>query len=106
MVSRQTRALSEVWYYKAKYGAPASFADIAYELGETPKAKRAILAAISRGTPAARSALPRLERRSLVRREAGGYVATVKGVATLRDECRRLDPRGKAFRELECEELV
>ncbi len=85
----QSRALFEVAHYNRVYGkprkpAPASGADIEYELGATKSTDKALVEAIERGERrGAEKALDTLVQLELVTMVHGGYEITAKGKRVL-----------------------
>lgn len=80
------RTLCEVAHYTVEYMAPASKADLSYEIGKSPRTEPCIVGAINRGMRSVNRNLPQLLRGGLVKRtEYGGYVLTLKGRRRMRN---------------------
>lgn len=86
------RTLCEVAHYTTEYEAPASKADIAYELGKTPRTEPCIVGAVNRGSRIVDRNLPGLLRRGLVKKtKYGGFVLSARGRTEFGKVARKYD---------------
>ena len=83
----EAEVLFQVAHYKEEYGAPASVADIAFEIQEQDSELHdAIMDAVKEGTPKVKPVLKSLVDQGLiVETEYGGYIATEEGEKMVRE---------------------
>jgi len=83
----EAEVLFQITHYKEEYGAPASVADIAFEIQEQDSELHdAIMDAVEEGTPKVKPAIKSLLDQGLIAEtEYGGYVATPEGEKVVRE---------------------
>ncbi len=77
---RKLKALAEVAHYNREYGAPASTADVAFEMASGRKEDKVIERTYHKGMRETKPLLKSLKRDKLVRQpKVGGWLVTSKG---------------------------